>query len=127
MKQRFELSPSDGKACAQVLVYDDDDLQYWREQANKNGLQIIFDYHVPQDAFGYEDPEHDVYQIFPPEQARHFQRATDREALLKGINDYLRSLPDDESRKGFLDEIDSCCHLCGSLYLPCYCSPFYDE
>ena len=51
----------------------------------------------------------------------------DREALLKMVNDYLRSLPSDESRKDFLLDIDSVCHLCGSTILPCYCASSYDE
>ena len=50
-----------------------------------------------------------------------------REELLRMVNEYLRSLPDDEIRKEFLSDIDSVCHLCGSTILPCYCAPSYDE
>lgn len=66
--KRFELQKSDGKTCAQVLVYDEDDLQYWTKQAKETGYLMAFDCHIPEDAMGYPDPPHDIYQIFPPEQ-----------------------------------------------------------
>jgi len=69
INKRFKLKQSDGEMCAQVLIYNEDDLKYWTEQAKKTGHLIAFDYHVPENAMGYNDPAHDIYQIFPPEQA----------------------------------------------------------
>jgi len=70
---RFELTQSDGVHCSQVLVYDDDDLQYWKEQAAITGHLIALDKHVPADFFGWSDPAHDIYQIFPPEMKERFK------------------------------------------------------
>jgi len=74
INDRFELQMSDGKGCSQVLVYNEDDLQYWKDQAQKTGHLIGFDYHVPENAMGYSKPAHDVYQIFPPEQKDKFKK-----------------------------------------------------
>lgn len=71
---RFTLKPSDRKTCAQVHIYNESDLSYWAEQAKKTGHIMAFDYHVSENAMGYEDPAHNVYQIFPPEQAHCFNQ-----------------------------------------------------
>jgi hypothetical protein len=65
LRGRFELAPCDGIHGAQAWVCNADDLQYWQEQAHKYGYRIVFDYHAPANAMGYESPEHDVYQILP--------------------------------------------------------------
>jgi hypothetical protein len=72
MNERFVLHQSDGKGCAQVLVYSQDDLAYWIGQCVKTNHLIALNYHVEENSLGYPDPSHDVYQIFPQEQARHF-------------------------------------------------------
>lgn len=64
---RFELKESDGETCAQVSVYDEDDLKYWTEQANITGHLLAFDCRIPKNFAGYGDEAHDIYQIFPPE------------------------------------------------------------
>jgi hypothetical protein len=69
---RFELQENDGQRCAQVLIYDQDDLQYWADQAQKTGHLMVFDRHIPKNAMGFIDPSHDVYQIFPPEIEERF-------------------------------------------------------
>ena len=77
MKKRFKLQ-NDGKTCSQVLVYDGDDLKYWKDQAKKNNLIMEFDYHVPENSLGHQDASHDVYQIFPSEVSHLFLHLTQR-------------------------------------------------
>ena len=72
MNKRFSLKQSNGINCAQVLIYNEDDLEYWKSQAKKTGHLIAFDYHVTDNAMGYDNPARDVYQIFPPEQKHCF-------------------------------------------------------
>ena len=74
INDRFELQMNDGKTCSQVLIYNESDLQYWKNQTQKTGHLMAFDYHVPEDAMGYPKPVHNVYQIFPPEQKDKFKR-----------------------------------------------------
>ncbi len=51
-----------------------------------------------------------------------------KESLLESVRQYLLSLPSDEEREEFIDAIgESVCLLCGSVYVPCYCAPQYDE
>ena len=68
----FELSQSDGVHGAQVLVYTPDDLMYWVDQCKKTGHLMALNYHVPENAMGYPDPAHDVYQILPSELIHYF-------------------------------------------------------
>jgi hypothetical protein len=49
-----------------------------------------------------------------------------KEELLKQVNEYLKSLKNDEERLDFLSGIE-CCFQCGSLILPCFCNSVYDE
>jgi len=74
MNKRFSLDQSNGINCAQVLVYSEDDLTYWNSECKRTNHLIAFDYHVPENAMGYDDPAHDVYQIFPPEQKDKFKK-----------------------------------------------------
>lgn len=66
INKRFKLS-SNSKERAQVLVYNKDDLQYWKDEAEKTGSLMAFDCYIPEDAMGYPRPPHDIYQIFPAE------------------------------------------------------------
>ena len=70
----FELSQSDGIHGAQVLVYTQDDLEYWVDQCKKTGHLMAFDYHVPEneDPMSYRGPAYDVYQILPAELIHYF-------------------------------------------------------
>lgn len=63
----FKLWQADGIHCAQVLVYDLDDLVYWIDQARATGHLMMRSYRVPKNGMGHIDPAHDVYQIYPPE------------------------------------------------------------
>lgn len=76
INKRFELPMSNGQTCSQVLIYNESDLQYWKDQAQKTGHLIGFDYHVAEDAMGYPRPAHNIYQIFPLEQKDKFKRLT---------------------------------------------------
>lgn len=76
--KRFELQMSDGKTCAQVLIYNEDDLKYWKNQAQKTGHLMAFDYHTPENAMDYSKPAHDTYQIFPPEQKHCFKKELEK-------------------------------------------------
>ena len=71
MRQRFVLNKSDGVHCAQVLIYDTSDREYWETECLRTGHVLVWDYHVPANAFGYSDPEHDTFQIRPPEMTRY--------------------------------------------------------
>ena len=63
---RFELTPSDGMHGAQVLIADDDDLEYWKEQALKYGYVLGEHYYVQTDySANYHGFAYFVYQILP--------------------------------------------------------------
>ena len=67
--ERFELTPSDGKHGAQVLIADDDDLKYWKEQVLKYGYLLIEDHHTPKDSpLNHHGFAYDVYQVRPIDQ-----------------------------------------------------------
>ena len=74
MNERFSLNQSNGINCAQVLVYSENDLTYWISECKRTNHLIAFDYHVPENAMGYSKPAHDIYQIFPQEQAHCFTK-----------------------------------------------------
>ena len=97
MNKRFALQKNDGKSCAQVLVYNQDDVKYWIDQCIKTNHMIALDFHVDENALGYLDPAHDVYQIFPQEQARHFTGRGLTPLALDGAKapDFQHSFPAD--------------------------------
>jgi hypothetical protein len=46
--------------------------------------------------------------------------------LIEMVKLHLETLPD-EGRIEFIDKcMEDYCELCGTSYLPCYCSPVYD-
>lgn len=71
MNRRWKLKESDSTHCSQVLVYDKDDLEYWKNQAKQTGHLMVLIYHVPKDRMGYPDSPHEVYHMFPPEQRQN--------------------------------------------------------
>lgn len=68
-KEKWRLEPCDGRHCAQVLVYDEEDLEYWKEECRRTGHLMMKSAHAPENAMGYLDPAHDIYQIYPPAKA----------------------------------------------------------
>ena len=73
---RFILHESDGMSCTQVLVYNEDDLNYLISECKKTNHLMALDYHVPKNAFANQDTAHDVYQIFPRGRAHLFAKLT---------------------------------------------------
>lgn len=71
----FDIKPSDGERCYQVLVYNDDDYRHWLERAQKTGHLFALDRFVPQDTIQPNDPPHYIYQIFPPRHAEAFKQS----------------------------------------------------
>ncbi len=67
MLGRFKLDQNDGVHCHQVLVYSDDDLEYWEGEAKRTGHITVLDKHIPENWAGQINEPHDIYQIFPPE------------------------------------------------------------
>jgi hypothetical protein len=68
----FMILTSDGEHCYQVKVYDDDDLEFYKAECRWTGHLLAFDSHCPANVMGYLDPEHNIYQIFPPEKVDNF-------------------------------------------------------
>jgi hypothetical protein len=62
--EAIKLNIFDGRCAAQVLVYNDAELEYWKSEAERTNHKLVFSYHVPENFYGYHIP-HDVYQILP--------------------------------------------------------------
>jgi len=67
LNTRFCLHDNDGVRCAQVCVFNSDDLKYWESEAHRTKHLISFDISVPENWAGQINDPHDIYQIYPPE------------------------------------------------------------